>query len=124
MKKIAALSVTLFFVTVTMSFALELVPMPAEMRQGTREVRLRSTEPLVEITDCLQSEEYHLEITEDGQIVLKAGSSKAANIVLMARVAKYFDIPYEKWIAAIEKTVAPRFVEMNKKAFELGYHHC
>lgn len=78
MKKIAALSVTLFFVTVTMSFALELVPMPAEMRQGTREVRLRSTEPLVEITDCLQSEEYHLEITEDGQIVLKAGSSKAA----------------------------------------------
>ena len=40
----------------------------------------------------------------------------------MARVAKYFDIPYEKWIAAIEKTVAPKFAELNKKAFELGYH--
>ena len=52
----------------------------------------------------------------------QAGSSKAANIVLMARVAKYFDIPYEKWIAAIEKTVAPKFAELNKKAFELGYH--
>jgi len=52
----------------------------------------------------------------------QAGSSKAVNIVLMGRLAKYFDIPYEKWIEAIEKSVAPRFVEMNKKAFALGYN--
>ncbi len=51
-----------------------------------------------------------------------AGSSKAANIVLMGRVAKYFDIPYEKWISALEKTVAEKFLDLNKKAFELGYH--
>ena len=50
----------------------------------------------------------------------EAGSSKAVNIVLMGRAAKYFDIPYESWIKAIENTVAPKFVEMNKKAFELG----
>ena len=52
----------------------------------------------------------------------KAGSVKAVNIVLLSRFAKRFDIPYEKWIAAIEKTVAPKFSEMNKKAFELGYN--
>lgn len=52
----------------------------------------------------------------------QAGSSKAVNIVLMGRAAKQFDIPYENWIAAIENTVAPKFVEMNKKAFDLGYH--
>ena len=52
----------------------------------------------------------------------QAGSAKAANIVLMARVAKYFDIPYDKWIAAIEKTVAPKFADLNKKAFALGYN--
>lgn len=52
----------------------------------------------------------------------QAGSSKAVNIVLMGRAAKRFDIPYESWIKAIENTVAPRFVEMNKKAFDLGYH--
>lgn len=51
----------------------------------------------------------------------QAGSSKAANIVLMSRLAKYFDIPKEKWLTAIEALVAPKFVEMNKKAFELGY---
>ena len=51
----------------------------------------------------------------------EAGSSKAVNIVLMGRFAKYVDIPYERWIAAIEKAVKPKFVEMNKRAFELGY---
>ena len=53
----------------------------------------------------------------------EAGSAKAVNIVLMARLAKYFDISYDKWIEAIEKSVAPKFVELNKKAFELGYNH-
>ena len=52
----------------------------------------------------------------------QAGSAKAVNIVLMGKAAKYFDIPYDKWISAIEKTVKPQFVEMNKKAFELGYN--
>ena len=53
---------------------------------------------------------------------IEAGSSKAVNIVLMGRFAKYFDIPKEKWIAAIENTVNPKFVVMYKKAFELGYN--
>ncbi len=51
-----------------------------------------------------------------------AGSSKAVNIVLMGRLAKYFHIEYDKWIAQIEQLVAPKFVELNKKAFELGYN--
>ena len=52
----------------------------------------------------------------------EAGSSKAVNIVLMGKAAKYFDIPYERWVAAIENTVKPKFVEMNKKAFDLGFN--
>lgn len=52
----------------------------------------------------------------------QAGSPKAVNIVLMGRLARGFDIPYENWIKAIENSVAPKFVEMNKKAFELGYN--
>ena len=52
----------------------------------------------------------------------QSGSAKAVNIVLMGRLAKYLDIPYEKWIEAIGKTVKPKFVEINQKAFELGYN--
>lgn len=51
----------------------------------------------------------------------EAGSAKAVNIVLMGRLARHFDIPREKWTAAIEQSVAPKFVEMNEKAFALGY---
>ena len=50
----------------------------------------------------------------------EAGSSKAVNILLMGRLSKYMDIPEEKWIEAIKTSVAPKFVEMNLKAFTLG----
>lgn len=50
----------------------------------------------------------------------EAGSSKAVNIVLMGRLSKYFDIPEEKWIKAIEDCVPAKFLELNKKAFALG----
>ena len=63
----------------------------------------------------------HVDAMDALSLAETAGSSKAVNIVLMGRLAKYFDIPKDKWIAAIEKSVAEKFVEMNKKAFELGY---
>ena len=53
-------------------------------------------------------------------LALEAGSSKCVNIVLMGRLSNYFDFPAEKWLSAIEDTVAPKFIELNKKAFTLG----
>ena len=50
----------------------------------------------------------------------QAGSSKAVNLVLMGRLSKYFDIPEEEWLAAIEASVPPKFLELNKTAFRLG----
>ena len=52
---------------------------------------------------------------------LEAGSAKAVNTVLLGRLARHFPIPPEKWIEAIRQTVAPRFADMNEKAFTLGY---
>ena len=49
-----------------------------------------------------------------------AGSSKAVNIVLTGRLSKYFDIPADEWLTAIEASVPPKFLELNKKAFQLG----
>ena len=50
----------------------------------------------------------------------QAGSAKAVNLVLMGRLSKYFDITEEEWLSAIEASVPPKFLEMNKKAFSLG----
>ena len=53
-------------------------------------------------------------------LALEAGTSKAVNIVLMGRLSNLMPMSKEKWIEAIKQTVAPKFVEMNIKAFELG----
>lgn len=50
----------------------------------------------------------------------EAGSSKAVNIVLMGKLSKYFDFTPEEWQEAIENSVPEKFLELNKKAFELG----
>ena len=49
-----------------------------------------------------------------------AGSSKAVNIVLMGHLSRYFDFTEEEWMAAIEKSVPAKFLELNKTAFRLG----
>ncbi len=55
------------------------------------------------------------------KIAEEAGSAKAVNIALLGRLSKYFtEIKEESWQEAIEACVPPKFLELNKKAFELG----
>ena len=54
------------------------------------------------------------------ELAKKAGSQKAVNIVLLGRLSHYFDIPEEAWQKSLEANVPPKFLELNKKAFELG----
>ena len=51
----------------------------------------------------------------------QAGSVKAVNVVLIGAMAKSLGTEKKIWLKTIEKTVPPKFVEMNKRAFELGY---
>jgi len=50
----------------------------------------------------------------------EAGSAKASNVVLMGVLSARTDFPEELWQKAIEQCVPPKFLELNKKAFELG----
>ena len=50
----------------------------------------------------------------------QAGSSKAVNIVLMGRLSKYFDFTQAEWNKAIEQSVPPKFLDLNRRAFEFG----
>ena len=50
----------------------------------------------------------------------EAGSSRAVNIVLMGRLSKWFDFTGQEWMDALAQSVPPKFLELNKKAFELG----
>jgi indolepyruvate ferredoxin oxidoreductase beta subunit len=53
-------------------------------------------------------------------LAVEAGSAKAVNIVLMGRLSKYFPLPESAWQKAIEESVPAKFLELNKKAFQLG----
>ena len=53
----------------------------------------------------------------------EAGNTKAVNVVLIGVMAKNTDIPYDHWIETIKTTVPPKFLEINLKAFDLGYHY-
>lgn len=50
----------------------------------------------------------------------RAGSDKAVNLVLMGRLSHYFRMPDEAWQKSIEAVVPPKFLELNRRAFELG----
>jgi len=54
-------------------------------------------------------------------LAARAGSAKAVNVVLLGALAGQMDIPKEVWLEAVRGTVKPQFVEMNLKAFELGW---
>lgn len=54
------------------------------------------------------------------KIAEECGSVKAVNVVLLGAASN--DLPFEEdaWIKVIEENVKPKFVDLNKKAFELG----
>lgn len=57
--------------------------------------------------------------TEEG---IKLGSDKVANTFLLGILASQLDISLKCWKEAIVENVPRKFVDMNIKAFEIGYN--
>ena len=55
-------------------------------------------------------------------VAMQAGSPKAVNVVLIGAMAKYTGIEKEIWLDAVRECVPAKFLELNLKAFELGYN--
>ena len=51
----------------------------------------------------------------------QAGEARAVNLVLLGVLCARMDSDKAAWLRAIESCVPAKFVEVNKKAFELGY---
>ena len=52
---------------------------------------------------------------------IKMGNSRVFNIIVLGVAARHMDFSKEAWLRVIEQTVPPKTVELNKKAFLLGY---
>ena len=99
-------------------------------KDGTIIVNTQEIDPMPVITGAaeyphealeeLQALGAHVDEADALSLALESGSAKATNIVLMGRLSKYLPIDEQKWTDAIRSTVAPKFIETNLKAFDLG----
>jgi len=101
------------------------------LKEGGRlVVNTQQINPMPVITGAAQYPDELTEKMKDKGIVVdaidalslaeQAGSSKAVNIVLMGHLSRSFEFTLEEWMNAIEASVPPKFLELNKKAFLLG----
>ncbi|HCC34492.1 MAG TPA: indolepyruvate oxidoreductase subunit beta [Ruminococcaceae bacterium] len=73
------------------------------------------------IIEKLAGKNIDLTVTDALSLAKEAGSVKAVNVVLMGILATGTDIPLEVWEQSVNETVPERFLELNLKAFRMGY---
>lgn len=61
---------------------------------------------------------YAVEAMEEAK---RMGNPKVFNVIVLGLAAEHMDFSKEQWLQVIEKTVPPKTVEINKKAFEKGW---
>ena len=76
------------------------------------------------VLDALKASGANITALDALSMAMDAGSSKAVNVVLMGVLAQHMDLSRDVWDRALEETVPPKFLEMNKLAFSLGYDYC
>ena len=65
--------------------------------------------------------EYPENILEHLKKEKKLGNSRVFNLIVLGIAAQHMDFTKEQWYEVIEKTVPPKTIDINKKAFDVGY---
>ncbi len=74
----------------------------------------------VNIMETLNSEHKVFAI-DAGAIAKELGNSKVLNSVVLGLSAKHIGFSKEEWLETVRKTVPQKTIEINEKAFLLGY---
>ena len=106
--------------------------LPSLKKGGTVIVNTQQMDPMPVITGAsvypediigsIQSLGVNVVAFDALSLAQQAGSVKAVNVVLIGAMAKRLELKKEIWIETIKSTVPSKFIEMNLKAFELGYN--
>ncbi|TRZ68271.1 MAG: indolepyruvate ferredoxin oxidoreductase subunit beta [Methanothrix sp.] len=75
---------------------------------------------LEEILDLLRGVCKEVRIMDATRLAAEAGHPQAANVVMLGSLSRYLPIEEEMVMEAMVETVPPRFLDINKRAFELG----
>ena len=99
-------------------------------KDGVLIVNDQRIDPITVVTGAAQYPEQILENLRKEYTVYSINAQKKAlelensrvfNIIVLGMAARHMDFDREEWLKVIEKTVPPKTVEINKKAFLLGY---
>jgi len=105
--------------------------LPYLKKGGTMIVNTQKIAPMPVITGAMQYPENIEQKLKDSvntvsldalSLAEEAGNFKAVNVVLIGVMAKNTEVEYDKWIAALKQTVPEKFLDVNLKAFDLGYN--
>ncbi len=99
-------------------------------KDGSLIVNDQRIDPITVVTGAAQYPEniienlaktYQVHSVDAMAEALKLGNSKVFNIIVLGLAAKFMDFKKEEWLQVIENTVPPKTVEINKKAFLVGF---
>lgn len=62
---------------------------------------------------------YSVNATEEAK---KLGNARTFNLIVLGVAAQHMSFTKEQWYDVIERTVPPKTIEINKKAFDVGYY--
>ena len=106
--------------------------LPYLKKGGQLVVNARTIDPMPVITgtaiyppdlqEKLAAQNINMICCDAFDLAAAAGNAKAVNVVLIGVLARQMNIPVEQWKTALQETVPARFLEINQKAFDLGYH--
>jgi indolepyruvate ferredoxin oxidoreductase, beta subunit len=68
------------------------------------------------------NEKYKLITVDALNEANKIGNARVFNVIVIGIAAQHMNFSKEEWITVIENTVPPKTIEINKKAFEVGYN--
>jgi len=107
--------------------------LPYLKKDGVMIVNTQKTNPMPVITGAMEYPENILEkLSEKGikvvacdalELAKEAGNIKAVNVALIGVMAKNSPLSREIWDGALIDAVPAKFLEVNQKAFSLGYNH-
>ena len=72
------------------------------------------------IPEMIRSKFKEFYLIQGTDIALKIGDVRAANVVLLGAMSKFFEIKEDLWLNTILSYLPPKVHELNKKAFAVG----
>jgi indolepyruvate ferredoxin oxidoreductase beta subunit len=72
------------------------------------------------IPEKIKSKFKNFYLVKGTEMALQLGDVRAANVVLLGAISKFFEVSEDLWLKTILNSLPPKVHELNRKAFHVG----